>query len=81
MFRLNNKKKGENMKSYTVKMSKTYDFEVEVEANSAETAKKMLIDTPFEKLTNALVSFSKGVSISIFFAVSAELASTSTSKS
>ena len=29
-------------------MSKTYDFEVEVEANSAETAKKMLIDTPFE---------------------------------
>ncbi len=52
MFRLNNKKKGENMKSYTVKMSKTYDFEVEVEANSAETAKKMLIDTPFEKLTN-----------------------------
>ena len=39
------------MKSYTVKMSKTYEFEVEVEAHSAESAKKQLIDTPFEKLT------------------------------
>lgn len=39
------------MKSYTVKMSKTYDFEIEVEANSAESAKKQLIETPFEKLT------------------------------
>jgi hypothetical protein len=39
------------MKSYTVKMSKTYDFEVEVEATSAESAKKQLIETPFEKLT------------------------------
>ena len=47
------------MKSYTVKMSKTYDFEVEVEAHSAESAKKQLIDTPFEKLTHGL-AFQKG---------------------
>jgi len=35
------------MKSYTVKMSKTYDFEVEVEASSAESAKKTTHRDPF----------------------------------
>ena len=39
------------MKNFTVKLSKSYDFDVKVEARSAEEAKKLLVDTPFEKLT------------------------------
>ena len=39
------------MKNFTVKLSKSYDFDIQVEAQSAEEAKKMLVDTPFEKLT------------------------------
>ena len=39
------------MKNFTIKLSKSYDFDIQVEARSAEEAKKMLADTPFEKLT------------------------------
>ena len=39
------------MKNFTIKLSKSYDFNVEIEARSAEEAKKILVDTPFEKLT------------------------------
>ena len=39
------------MKNFTIKLSKSYDFDIQVEARSAEDAKKMLVDTPFEKLT------------------------------
>ena len=39
------------MKNFIIKLSKSYDFDVKIEARSAEEAKKILIDTPFEKLT------------------------------
>ena len=39
------------MKNFTIKLSKSYDFDIQVEARSAEDAKKMLVDTPFKKLT------------------------------
>ena len=39
------------MKNFTIKLSKSYDFDIQVEARSAEDAKKMLVDTRFKKLT------------------------------
>ena len=39
------------MKNFTIKLSKSYDFDIQVEARSAENAKRILVDTPFEKLT------------------------------
>ena len=39
------------MKNFTVKLSKSYDFNVKVEARSSEKAKKLLVDTAFEKFT------------------------------
>jgi len=39
------------MKNFTIKLSKSYDFDIQVEARSAEEAKRILVDTPFEKLT------------------------------
>jgi len=38
------------MKNFTIKLSKSYDFDIQVEARSAEEAKRILVDTPFEKL-------------------------------
>ena len=38
------------MRNFTLKLSKSYNFEIKVEANSIQEAKKIIQDAPFEKV-------------------------------
>jgi len=38
------------MRNFTLKLSKSYNFEIKVEANSIQEAKKIVQDTPLEKV-------------------------------
>ena len=38
------------MRNFTLKLSKSYNFEIKIEANSIQEAKKIVLDTPLEKV-------------------------------
>tara|TARA_B110000090_G_scaffold161176_1_gene177794 strand:+ start:167 stop:382 length:216 start_codon:yes stop_codon:yes gene_type:complete len=38
------------MRNFTLKLSKSYNFEIKVEANSIQEAKKIVQDAPLEKV-------------------------------